>query len=152
VLPPRRLAARVGLAKGMRARTASCSSVPRAASSGVATSPSHGHGRWPRQSYPPSHTFMIFVIRATPLTAEAGASLAELMSRMSHSSTRAAQAYLHARQARDQQLAATLDKMARRELRRSASAHGATRSGTQRARGRDKGPGRTADDQGQEGT
>ena len=86
------------------------------------------------------------------LTAEAGASLAELMSRMGHSSTRAVQVYLHARQARDQQLAATLDKMARRELRRSASAHDATRSGTQRARGRNKGHGRTADDQGQEGT
>jgi integrase len=55
------------------------------------------------------------------LTAEAGASLAELMNRMGHSSTRAARVYLHARQARDQQLAATLDRMARRELKRSAA-------------------------------
>ena len=35
------------------------------------------------------------------LTAEAGASLAELMSRMGHSSTRAARVYLHARDERD---------------------------------------------------
>ena len=46
-----------------------------------------------------------------PLAAEAGASLAELMSRMGHSSTRAARVYLHAREERDQQLAAALDKM-----------------------------------------
>ena len=55
------------------------------------------------------------------LVAEAGASLPELMSRMGHSSTRAARIYLHAREERDKQLAATLDKMARRELRRSRS-------------------------------
>jgi hypothetical protein len=47
--------------------------------------------------------------------------LPELMSRMGHSSTRAARIYLHAREERDKQLAATLDKMARRELRRSRS-------------------------------
>jgi integrase len=64
------------------------------------------------------------------LTAEAGASLAELMSRMGHSSTRAAQVYLHAREERDRQLAATLDKMARRELKRSASARKTNQSGT----------------------
>jgi hypothetical protein len=54
------------------------------------------------------------------LTAEAGASVAELMNRMEHSSTRAAQVYSHAQQARDQQLAATLDRMAHRERKRSA--------------------------------
>ena len=64
------------------------------------------------------------------LAAEAGASLAELMSRMGHSSTRAARVYLHAREGRDQQLAATLDKMARRELKRSASIRTTNRSGT----------------------
>ena len=64
------------------------------------------------------------------LTAEAGASLAELMSRMGHSSTRAAKVYLHSREERDQQLAATLDKMARRELKRSASTRNRNRSGT----------------------
>ena len=64
------------------------------------------------------------------LVAEAGASLAELMSRMGHSSTRAARVYLHAREERDQQLAATLDKMARRELKRFATGRNANRSGT----------------------
>jgi hypothetical protein len=58
------------------------------------------------------------------------------MSRMGHSSTRAARVYLHAREERDQLLAAALDKMARRELKRSASARKTRRSGTQRARGR----------------
>ena len=48
--------------------------------------------------------------------AESGASLPELMNRMGHSSTRAAQVYLHARQERDRELAFTLDKMAKREL------------------------------------
>jgi integrase len=71
--------------------------------------------------------------------AETGASLAELMNRMGHSSTRAAQVYLHAREERGQQIAATLDKMARRELsrarkqRREDQAADET-SGTQRAR------------------
>ena len=74
------------------------------------------------------------------LAAEAGASLAELMSRMGHSSTRAAKVYLHAREERDQQLATTLDKMARRELKRSASTRNAGRSGMQRARRRSNGP------------
>jgi integrase len=55
------------------------------------------------------------------LTAEAGASLAELMTRMGHSSTRAAKVYLHAREERDRQLAAVLDKMARHELKRSGT-------------------------------
>jgi hypothetical protein len=41
------------------------------------------------------------------------------MSRIGHSSTRAAQIYLHARQERDQQIAGTLDKMAMRELKRA---------------------------------
>jgi hypothetical protein len=38
---------------------------------------------------------------------------------MGHSSTRAAQVYLHARQERDHELASTLDKMAKRELRKA---------------------------------
>jgi integrase len=45
--------------------------------------------------------------------AETGASLAELMNRMGHASTRAAQVYLHARDERGRQIAETLDKMAR---------------------------------------
>jgi integrase len=64
------------------------------------------------------------------LAAEAGASLGELMNRMGHSSTRAARIYLHAREERERQLAATLDKMARRELKASAAKHTARRSGT----------------------
>jgi hypothetical protein len=48
------------------------------------------------------------------LTAEAGAAVTELMSRMGHASTRAARVYLHAREERDRQLAGTLSKMARR--------------------------------------
>jgi integrase len=51
--------------------------------------------------------------------AESGASLAELMNRMGHSSTRAARIYLHARQERDKEIAATLGKMVQRELKRS---------------------------------
>ena len=58
------------------------------------------------------------------LSAEAGASLAELRNRMGHSSARAAIVYLHARDERDQQLAAHLDRMARRELRRATSTTG----------------------------
>ena len=55
------------------------------------------------------------------LSAEAGASLAEPMNRMGQSSARPAMVYLHARDERGQQLAANLDRMARRELRRSGS-------------------------------
>jgi integrase len=75
------------------------------------------------------------------LTAETGASLAELMTRMGHSSTRAAMVYLHARQERDRQIAATLDKMARRELRQAGVTPVASEppAGTQRAR---RGPSR----------
>ena len=70
---------------------------------------------------------------------ETGASLAELMNRMGHSSTGAAQVYLHARAERGQQIAATLDKMARRELSRARKRHHEDQaadkaSGTQRAR------------------
>ena len=82
------------------------------------------------------------------LTGEAGASLAELMNRMGHSSIRAARVYLHAREERDRQLATTLDKMARRELRRSSGARNAGRSGTQRARRRPKGPQQGVSDDG----
>jgi integrase len=64
------------------------------------------------------------------LAAEAGASLGELMNRMGHSSTRAARIYLHAREERERQLAATLDKMARRELKVSSVKGTASRSGT----------------------
>jgi hypothetical protein len=51
-----------------------------------------------------------------------------------HSSTRAARIYLHTREEREQQLAATLDRMARRELKASDAKRTARLSGTQRAR------------------
>ncbi|WP_067451391.1 tyrosine-type recombinase/integrase [Actinomadura macra] len=54
--------------------------------------------------------------------AESGASLAEMMSRMGHSSTRAAQVYLHARRERDREIASTLGKMAARELKKAKKA------------------------------
>ncbi len=60
----------------------------------------------------------IYVTRANTLDAETGASLGELMSRMGRSSTRAARIYLHAREERDKRIAASIDKMARQELRR----------------------------------
>jgi integrase len=82
------------------------------------------------------------------LAAEAGASLAELMSRMGHSSTRAAKVYLHAREERDRHLADVLDKMARQELKRSSKTWNGTRSGTQRARGRLTGPQQRPSDHG----
>ena len=47
---------------------------------------------------------------------------------MGHSSTRAAKVYLHAREERDRQLASTLDKMVRRELRRSSGSRNAGQS------------------------
>jgi hypothetical protein len=51
------------------------------------------------------------------------------MNRMGHSSTRAARIYLHTREEREQQLAATLDKMARRELKAAGAKRIARRSG-----------------------
>jgi hypothetical protein len=57
-------------------------------------------------------------------TAETGASLAERMSRMGHSSTRAARLYLHTRQERDKEIAVTLDRMAKRELKRARKRRG----------------------------
>jgi integrase len=64
------------------------------------------------------------------LTSEAGASIGELMNRMGHSSTRAASIYLHSREEREEQLAAALDSMARRELKESDAKHTGRRSGT----------------------
>jgi len=52
------------------------------------------------------------------------------MNRMGHSSTRAARIYLHAREERERRLAATLDKMARRELKAAVAKHITGRSGT----------------------
>jgi hypothetical protein len=72
------------------------------------------------------------------LTAEAGATLRELMDRMGHGSPRAALIYLHGSDARQQAIADNLGELARPELRqpnpRPSGPGGPRRSGTQRAR------------------
>ena len=73
------------------------------------------------------------------LAASAGASLRELMDRMGHDSERAAMLYLHGSDARQHQIADSLSKLAREELKRGSkrpAGQSAKRSGTQRARGR----------------
>jgi integrase len=65
------------------------------------------------------------------LAATAGATLRELMDRMGHDSERAAMIYLHGSDARQHQIADTLSKLTRDELRRAGQ-----RTGTQRARRR----------------
>ena len=66
------------------------------------------------------------------------------MSRMGHSSTRAARVYMHVRQERDKEIDATLDRMAKRELKRAGTRRNdqlpAAQSGTQRARDAKRGP------------
>jgi integrase len=72
------------------------------------------------------------------LTAGAGANLRELMTRMGHSSTRAAMIYLHSTDERQRQIADLLDQLTRDALKRSAARRcgrdNARGSGTQRAR------------------
>jgi hypothetical protein len=72
------------------------------------------------------------------LTAATGATLRELMDRMSHSSPRAALIYLHGSDARQQAIADGLSELAGPELLKGGkrpSGRGASgRSGTQRAR------------------
>lgn len=74
------------------------------------------------------------------LTANAGASLRELMARMGHSSTRAAMIYLHSTDERQREIADALGQLARVQLKEAkAKANGrpaGNRSGTQRARKR----------------
>jgi integrase len=65
------------------------------------------------------------------LAADAGASLRELMTRMGHSSSRAALIYLHSKDERQQAIADAISKRADRELRPKKPS-----SGTQRARKR----------------
>src|ERR1019366_5098899 len=72
------------------------------------------------------------------LAAGAGATLRELMDRMGHESERAAMIYLHGSDARQHQIADSLSKLAREELKRGSKRPGGqasgARSGTQRAR------------------
>src|ERR1039457_2671355 len=74
------------------------------------------------------------------LAASAGATLRELMDRMGHDSERAAMIYLHGSDARQHQIADSLSKLAREELKRGSKRPGGQasgkRSGTQRARNR----------------
>lgn len=59
-----------------------------------------------------------------------GASLAEPMNRMGHSSTGTAQVYLHARRERDREIASSLGKMTKRELKKSKKRRKGKGSGT----------------------
>jgi integrase len=71
------------------------------------------------------------------LTAHAGANLRELMTRMGHTSTRAALIYLHATDERQRAITDSLDTLARAELKQIRQARRRTSgkaSGTQRAR------------------
>jgi hypothetical protein len=72
------------------------------------------------------------------LSANAGAGLRELMDPMGHSSTRAALIYLHGSDARQREIADSLGKLARAEMkdhRKGKAASGSRRrSGTQGAR------------------
>jgi integrase len=71
------------------------------------------------------------------LAASAGATLRELMDRMGHDSQRAAMIYLHGSDARQHEIADSLSKLVRDELKRgSKRAASGKRSGTQRARNR----------------
>ena len=82
---------------------------------------------------------MISGIRETPWRPTPGATLRELMDRMGHDSERAALIYLHGSDARQHQIADTLSKLTRDELKRGSKRQGgqsARRSGTQRARNR----------------
>jgi integrase len=75
------------------------------------------------------------------LTANAGASLRELMARMGHSSTRAAMIYLHSTDERQREIADALNQLARDQLKqakgkKTSGRTAGNRSGTQRARRR----------------
>ncbi len=76
------------------------------------------------------------------LAATAGASMRELMDRMGHDSQRAAMIYLHGSNARQQEIADQLSKLAREELKRGSGAQvgqaASRRSGMQRARTRNR--------------
>ena len=75
------------------------------------------------------------------LAASAGASLRELMDRMGHDSERAAMIYLHGSDARQHEIADSLSKLVRQELKRGSTGTNRAdqkRSGTQRARNRNR--------------
>jgi integrase len=88
---------------------------------------------------PPTH-FHDLRHTGNTLAASAGATLRELMDRMGHDSERAAMIYLHGSDARQHEIADSLSKLAREELKRGSKGTerrgSARRSGTQRARNR----------------
>ena len=71
------------------------------------------------------------------LAAGSGASLADLMARMGHGSTRAAMIYQHATRQADQAIASALDEQIRKGQDRARNGHGRGRRGA----GMSKGPG-----------
>ena len=77
------------------------------------------------------------------LAAGTGASLRDLMTRMGHSSARAALIYQHATSERDQAIAASLDDLVRRHRDTPAGGHRARSGHGEGSRGEDdEGPGR----------
>jgi integrase len=74
------------------------------------------------------------------LAATAGATVRELMDRMGHDSQRAATIYLHGSDARQHEIADSLSKLVRAELKRGSRRTARKSSGTQRARNRDQPP------------
>jgi integrase len=72
------------------------------------------------------------------LAASTGATLRELMDRMGHDSQRAAMVYLHGSDARQHEIADSLSKLAREELKRGKRLPSGRQSGTQRARNRNQ--------------
>jgi integrase len=70
------------------------------------------------------------------LAASTGATMRELMDRMGHDSQRAAMIYLHGSEARQHEIADSLSRLARQELKRGSKRGSGRASGTQRARRR----------------
>ena len=68
------------------------------------------------------------------LAASSGATMRELMDRMSHDSTKAAMIYLHGNDGRQQEIADSLSKLAREELKRGSRRAAAALSGGRRPR------------------
>ena len=92
------------------------------------------------QEPPPGVHFHDLRHTGNMLTAEAGATLRELMDRMGHSSTRAALVYLHATSQRQRTIADAVGIMTRAALRETGEHPYNTASGTDLARSHEPGP------------
>ena len=108
-----------------------CPQLRRPAATGSAAKVSHLHSNHcaSRRTHDLRHT-------GNNLTAAAGANLRELMTRMGHSSTRAALIYLHSTDERQREIADALGDLAAGQLQRRPGKARGNRSGTQRARRR----------------